>query len=122
MMLRRILKRVNNRRAFYRGLYIIGFEVIMSDNLINIDVPPNEWIDIYDYLLSQGINRNDVIVVFNSGASDIKLSTSISKPEEDTQNYQILRKFGLPMKNDGGSFHEWAYSQNVKGRISVRAL
>lgn len=89
----------------------------MSATPVAITVSRAEWTDLYE---ATGFERGSVLVVQNIGDSKVYLSTSNTEPAIDSLAFQIIDPNDFLMKNDGGSFGEWARSAADEGRLSVR--
>lgn len=88
----------------------------MADTTKSIEVPQNQWVDLYEVT---GINRGSVLIVHNVGTADVYLATARNQPDQESVASQRM----IPdefMINDGGSFAEWAYCPNEKGLLNVR--
>lgn len=93
--------------------------IVVADTLDNIDVPPNDWIDLYTL---SGIDVGIKIAVENVGNSDIYLAEQATKPPTDHDAFNIAKRKGLPMTNDPGSSGAWAFSPNAVGKVNVRIV
>lgn len=89
----------------------------MAANLPNVIVPNSQWIDLYAVT---GIDIGIKIVVHNTGASDVRLSTALFQPTIDSDSYQLLQPNDFPMTNDQGDVGAWVFSANQTGKVNVR--
>lgn len=89
----------------------------MATTPVSVEIPIREWVDLYEVT---GYPRGSVLIVENVGASDVLLATARDKPANDTKAYHVITPRSFPMKNDGGDYAEWAFSQNQEARLNVR--
>ena len=90
----------------------------MPDNLPNIQIPINEWVDLYAL---SGLPVGTAISVENVGVCDIYLAVQGTKPEKDHNAYNILKREGLPMRNTIGDSGAWAFCNGSNAKVNVRA-
>lgn len=89
----------------------------MSDNLINIPLPRNEWIDLYDL---SGITVGQPLVVENVGVCDIYVCVSVTQPPKDHDAYNILKRDDdIRLTNTLGDAGAWAFCNTSKGLIGI---
>jgi hypothetical protein len=89
----------------------------MPDNLINVDVPKNEWLDLYAEL---GVPVGTRLVVENSGSADVFLAVQAAKPAADHKAYSVVKRApSVPLQNRDGDPGAWAYSHGSTGRLSI---
>lgn len=89
----------------------------MSDNLTNIPLPTNEWVDLY---AESGITVGQPLVVENVGVADIYLAVQAAKPAKDHKAYNILKRDDdIRLTNNLGDAGAWAFCNTSKGFISV---
>lgn len=88
----------------------------MVDTLDNIDLPANQWVDLY---VATGIVVGTQIIVQNLGAgSGIYLHTSELEPVGDDGYTLVIR--GTSFSNDAADAGAWAFSPNHDGKVHVR--
>jgi len=89
----------------------------MSDNLIHIPLPTNEWVDLYAL---SGITVGQPIVVENVGVCDIYVCVLATEPPKDHDAYNILKRDDdIRLTNTLGDPGAWAFCNTSNGLISV---
>ena len=89
----------------------------MSDNLTNIPLPTNEWVDLYDL---SGITVGQPLIVENVGVADIYLAVQATQPAKDHKAYNILKRDDdIRLTNTLGDLGAWAFCNTSKGLIGV---
>ena len=89
----------------------------MPDNLPNISLPANEWVDLY---AESGITVGQPLVVENVGVCDIYLAVQSTEPAKDHKSYNILKRDDdIRLTNNLGDAGAWAFCNAAKGFISV---
>ncbi len=87
----------------------------MADTLPSVDLPSNEWVDLY---AATGITPGLQIKVQNTGTADVYLNAGASQPPDFEAFVLVLR--GIQAINDTGDAGAWAAAVNRDGRVSVR--
>ena len=88
----------------------------MADNLPNIPLPANQWVDLY---AAAGVPVGTSIGVENvGGGDDVFLIVSATEPTDDSA-YNILVRDGEVLQNQQGALGAWAKSKFIDGLISV---
>lgn len=75
-----------------------------------------EWTNLYQ---QTGIDVGTKIGVQNIGSSDVYLSSSLVKPEKDSDSFQVIQPNDFPMANDFGDTGAWAFSPNQGAKINI---
>lgn len=89
----------------------------MPDNLTNIPLPANEWVDLY---AESGITVGQPLIVENVGVCDIYLAVQATEPAKDHKSYNILKRDDdIRLTNTPGDPGAWAFCNTTKGFISV---
>ena len=89
----------------------------MSDNLTNIPLPANEWVDLYAV---SGITVGQPLVVENVGVCDIYLAVQETQPDKDHDAYNILKRDDdIRLTNTLGDLGAWAFCNTSKGLIGI---
>lgn len=89
----------------------------MGDNYPHIEIPINEWINLYD---ESGIAVGTSITVENVGSCDIYLAVQDAQPPTNHDAYNVLqRNNGVRLQNTSGSSGAWAFANSVGGKVSV---
>ncbi len=91
----------------------------MADNLPNVNLPSNVWVDLYEVT---GLAVGTKLQVENVGTCDAYLAVQAAQPEPDHNSYNIVRREGLPLVNTSGDSGAWAFCQNAIGKLSVRSV
>ena len=92
----------------------------MSDTLPNIDIPVNEWVDLYS--LSSVFTGKEV-ALRNVGVCDIYVTVKESQPPVDYDSYTIIqRKNGVAFNVNAGSVGLWAFCNSSGGKLNVEEL
>ncbi len=69
------------------------------DTLKNINIPNNEWVNLYEESnIAVGIR----ISVENVGSSDIYLTSTQNQPPTNHDSYVICNREGITYENDSG--------------------
>lgn len=89
----------------------------MADTLQNIEIPADEWVELYT---ETGVATTSRLEVQNIGVSDLYLTVSATPPDETT-GYRVLKREGASMINDADDVTLWVMSPNRDGLINVRA-
>lgn len=89
----------------------------MADSTLNIDIPVNQWVDLYQM---SGISVGQEIIVTNIADCDIFLAVQALEPGIGHDAYVILKRNGPPHRNALGSEGAWAYCNVCNARVSVR--
>jgi hypothetical protein len=90
----------------------------MSDNLPNIELPVNEWVDLYQL---SGIEVGIALSIENIGVCDVYVAVQATKPDPDHDSYNVLqRKNGVRMQNNAGDHGAWAFCNSTGGKVSVQ--
>lgn len=92
----------------------------MADNIQNIQIARNTWVDLYD---ATGIAVGSQIVVENIGNDDVYLTVQAAQPDPDHNAYNVLKRPPSPntMQNSEGDSGAWAYCSNSEGKLAVSA-
>lgn len=89
----------------------------MGDNLQNILIPVNEWVDLYSL---SGITPGLSIMVENVGSYDVYLCVQDTQPPTDHDSYNVVqRDNGVRLQNAAGASGAWAFCNSVGGKVSV---
>lgn len=89
----------------------------MGDNLPNILIPVNEWIDLYSL---SGITPGLAIMVENVGSYDVYLSVQDTQPATNHDSYNVVQRGnGVRLQNAAGASGAWAFCNNEGGKVSV---
>lgn len=89
----------------------------MSDNLPNIELPINEWVDLYSL---SGVEVGTALSIENIGVCDVYLAVQATKPAADHDSYDVLqRDNGVRLQNNAGDPGAWAYCNSTGGKINV---
>ena len=92
----------------------------MSDNLTNIPLPTNTWVDLYAL---SGITVGQPLVVENVGVCDIYLAVQATEPDKDHDAYNILKRDDdIRLTNNLGDAGAWAFCNTSKGLVSVAEI
>ncbi|MCK5132694.1 MAG: hypothetical protein KAR40_11150 [Candidatus Sabulitectum sp.] len=88
----------------------------MADTLLNIPIPENEWVDLYDL---SGIAVGTAIQVQNVGINDVYLVEAATQPDVDFDGYNVVsRANGNILHNETGASGAWAYC-SAKSKLNV---
>ena len=89
----------------------------MPDNLPHLPIPTNTWVDLYAF---SGITVGQPLIVENAGTCDIYLAVQATKPDNDHDAYNILKRDDdIRLTNNLGDAGAWAFCNTSKGLISV---
>lgn len=88
----------------------------MSNNLPNIELPVNEWVDLYQLT---GIEVGIALSIENIGVCDVYLAVQATKPAADHESYNIVKRKGPPLKNSVGDLGAWAFCNSKGGKVNV---
>ena len=89
----------------------------MGDNLPNILIPVNEWVDLYSL---SGITPGLAIMVENVGSQDVYLTVQDSQPAVDHDSYNVVQRGnGVRLQNAAGASGAWAFCLNETGKVAV---
>ena len=91
----------------------------MPSNLKSLTLLTGQWVDVYS---ETGIEVGTKIAIQNVGASDVRLTTALLQPDNDSDSYQVIQVNDFPMANDFGDPGAWAFSGNQEGKIQVWAM
>lgn len=92
----------------------------MGDNLQNITLPTNEWVDLYQ-LSSVAVGTG--ISVENVGSCDVYLAVQENRPDTDHDAYNIIhRNNGVRVQNNNGDAGAWAFCNSKGGKVQVMPL
>lgn len=92
----------------------------MPDNLTNVDIPDNVWVDLYTLT---GIPVGTGISVQNIGSADVYLTVAADQPPVDHDAYNVSQRgTGIWLRNSSGDSGAWAFCNGSAGKLSVRAL
>lgn len=89
----------------------------MADNLPNVNLPPETWIDLYSVT---GISVGVRIEVQNIGVSDVELATQAAEPDNDNDAHNIVSGREISWQNDPGDSGAWARSRYSAGKLAVK--
>jgi len=92
----------------------------MADNISNVEIPQNTWVDLY---AATGIAVGSQIVVENIGNNDVYLAVLATQPANDHAAYNVVKRPPSPntMQNSEGDPGAWAYCPNSGGKLAVSA-
>lgn len=89
----------------------------MGDNIPNILIPVNEWVDLYSL---SGITPGLAIMVENVGSQDVYLTVQDSQPAVDHDSYNVVQRGnGVRLQNAAGASGAWAFCLNETGKVAV---
>ena len=89
----------------------------MGDNLPNILIPVNEWVDLYAL---SGITPGLSIMVENVGSYDVYLTVQDTQPDTDHDSYNVVQRGnGVRLQNAVGASGAWAFCNSLGGKVSV---
>lgn len=89
----------------------------MTDNITNVHLPANTWIDLY---AATDIAVGQPLVVENVGVYDIYLAVQETEPEKKHTAYNILKRDDdIRLTNNLGDAGAWAFCNTSIGSISV---
>lgn len=89
----------------------------MGDNLPNILIPVNEWVDLYSL---SGITPGLAIMVENVGSQDVYLTVQDSQPAVNHDSYNVVQRGnGVRLQNAAGASGAWAFCLNENGKVAV---
>ncbi len=89
----------------------------MPDTIVNVVLPINTWIDLYDIT---GIVVGTRISVQNVGSSDVRLAVAATEPAADFDGYNvIIRSTAIPYANASGDSGAWALCRTSGGKVNV---
>ena len=89
----------------------------MTDNIPNVPLPANTWIDLY---AASGITVGQPLVVENLGVCDIYLAVQETEPVKKHTAYNILKRDDdIRLTNNLGDAGAWAFCNTSIGSISV---
>jgi len=89
----------------------------MGDNIPNILIPVNEWVDLYSL---SGITPGLSIMVENVGSQDVYLCVQDSQPAVDHDSYNVVQRGnGVRLQNAAGASGAWAFCLNEIGKVAV---
>ena len=88
----------------------------MASNLKSVTLLSGQWTDVYS---ETGIEAGTKIAIQNIGAGDVRLTTALLQPDNDSDSYQVIQANDFPMANDFGDDGAWAFSGNQEGKIQV---
>ena len=92
----------------------------MSDNLPNIGLPVNEWVDLYQLT---GIEVGIALSIENIGVCDVYLAVQAVQPDTDHESYNVIsRRNGVRLQNNSGDPGAWAFCNSTGGKISVQPV
>lgn len=92
----------------------------MADTLPNIDLPANEWVDLY---AATGLAVGTALQVQNIGSSDVYLTVRATQPPVDHDAYNIAQRSNdVWLRNTTGDSGAWAMSPSRRGKINVRPV
>ncbi len=92
----------------------------MADNSPNIELPVNEWVDLYSL---SGISVGTAVFVENIGICDVYVAVQATKPDTDHESYNVVqRDNGVRVKNTVGDSGAWAFCNSRGGKITVGAV
>ena len=87
----------------------------MADTLPDVPLPKNTWVDLY---AATGILVGTQIVVTNKGSSRIILQSKATTPTDLNGPTLAVDEDRINEVGDSGA---WAYSENIEGKVNVRA-
>ncbi len=92
----------------------------MADNISNVEIPKNTWVDLYAVT---GITVGSQLVVENIGNNDVYLAVQAAQPDKDHAAYNVVKRPPSPntMQNSEGDPGAWAYCPNSMGLLAVSA-
>lgn len=89
----------------------------MGDNLPNILLPVNEWVDLYAL---SGITPGLSLMVENVGSADVYLTVQDLQPATDHDSYNVLQRGnGVRLQNAPGASGAWAFCNSESGKVAV---
>ena len=88
----------------------------MSDNLPNIELPINEWVDLYSL---SGTTVGTALSIENVGVCDVYLAVQELKPDPDHEAYNIIKRNGPPLKNSVDDLGAWAFCNSKGGKVNA---
>ena len=89
----------------------------MPDTLNNIDIPVNQWVDIY---LLSGITVGTQLAIENVGVADIYLAVQETEPDPDHDAFNIVKRDSdIPYSNSVGDSGAWAFAPSEGGKLNV---
>lgn len=92
----------------------------MSDNIQNVRVTQNQWVDLY---AETGITVGTRLTVENSGDADVYLAVQATKPDNDHTAYNIVKRPpSVALQNSDGDLGAWAFCPNTDGLLSISTI
>jgi len=91
----------------------------MADTSPNIEIPLNEWVDLYSL---SGISVGVAISVENVGFFDVYLAVQAAQPSPDHDAYNIIKRKGGALRNSNGDSGAWAFSRGSSAKVNVRPV
>lgn len=89
----------------------------MPDNITNLELTPNTWTDLY---VAAGAAPGVVLSVENIGDADVYLATQATKPDNDHDAYNVLKRPpSVVVQNQPGDAGAWAYCQADGGKLEI---
>jgi len=89
----------------------------MADNLPNVNLPSDVWVDLYD---TTGINIGIQLEVQNVGAADVQLTARATTPPDDSDAFNIVSGRNVLARNEEGDVGAWARSRSAAGKLAVK--
>ena len=78
----------------------------MAATLKSLIAKAGEWVDIYQ---GADIQVGTKIAVQNIGSSDLQLTSTLTKPEVDSDTWQKMQPNNFPMVNTKGDRGAWGF-------------
>jgi len=92
----------------------------MPDTLLNVDLPANQWVNLYAVT---SIAVGTAISVENNGDADVYLTVRATEPPVGYRAYNVVnRANGVRLRNTEGDSGAWAFCPNTNGRVNVRVI
>lgn len=89
----------------------------MGDNVTNIEIPINEWVDLYTL---SGITVGLPLMVENNGSPDVYLAVQAAQPPVDHDSYNVIQRGnGVRLQNAQGATGAWAFCNTFGGKVAV---
>lgn len=89
----------------------------MADNLQNIVVPKNTWVDLYDLT---GITVGNPLFIQNIGVCDVSLAVQAAQPTKKHTAYNVVKRDDdVTLANTLGDSGAWAYCNASDGLLAV---
>lgn len=88
----------------------------MPDTLENIEIPPNQWVDVYALT---GLTPGDTLFITNVGEADVKITERPTQPPQNHNAWLLSIRGNRPLQTSDVPSGVWAYCPGTKGLLNV---